>query len=186
MIIYFCAILTTLCLDYASYFVDLNKPFSLFMMPDKEKSIFSQNIRFLRKEKGLTLVALSRLTGISKSSLSEYEKGTSYPGLQVLEMFSRFYKWPIDDLLNRSIALSPPDTEESDAPTLFSPTESPELLQHEKYQFHVQLLQQRLDASAQRCQMYEQLLKSRESENKTLRIQIRLLEERMNMLSEKR
>lgn len=152
-----------------------------------EKSIFGNNIRFLRKEKGLTLVALGGLTGISKSSLSEYEKGTSYPGLQVLEILSRFYKWPIDDLLNTPITLSvQEDSEKSDVAAHSLTAVSLEILNHEKFQFQLQLLQQRLDATAQRCQMYEQLLKSRESENKTLRIQIRLLEERMQMFAEKK
>ena len=151
-------------------------------MPFTEKSNFSQNLRFLRKEKGLTLVALSEETGISKSSISEYEKGSSSPGLQVLEIFSAFFKKSMDELLNKQLVLTGSDQTGKDYnPGPAAGKDKNETLQSDKYLFHLQLLQQRLDASTLRCQMLEQLLKSKESENKTLRIQIRLLEERMNM-----
>lgn len=151
-------------------------------MPFKEKSNFSQNLRFLRKEKGLTLVALSEATGISKSSISEYEKGTSSPGLQVLEIFSTYFNKSMDDLLNKQLVLSGlvDETKVNKPPTSTGAVKQ-EPVQQDKYTFHLQLLQQRLEAAMLRCQMLEQLLKSKDSENKTLRIQIRLLEERMNM-----
>jgi transcriptional regulator with XRE-family HTH domain len=154
-------------------------------MPEREKGYFNQNLRFLRKERGLTLVSLSEKTGISKSSISEYEKGTSYPGLQVLEIFSSFFSKSIDDLLNKQLVLTGADDEDQHKnQAVPEKSATGEILQHEKYQFHLQLLQQRLEASAQRCQMFEQLLKSRESENKTLRIQIRLLEERLQLMKQ--
>lgn len=58
-----------------------------------------------------------------------------------------------------------------------------ENLDQEKYQFHLKLLHQRLESATLRFQMLQQLLQSKESENKTLRINIKLLEEKTGVRS---
>ncbi|MBC1458495.1 helix-turn-helix transcriptional regulator [Listeria grandensis] len=46
---------------------------------------FSQNLKFLRKEKGYTQTKLGELTGVSKQTIISYEKGTTIPNGNILE-----------------------------------------------------------------------------------------------------
>lgn len=50
------------------------------------------NLRKLRKQKGLTLVELAELIRINKSSIASYETGISTMDANVIKLFSDFYK----------------------------------------------------------------------------------------------
>lgn len=56
------------------------------------------------------------------------------------------------------------------------------ILDHEKYTFNLKLLTQKLESTQLQIQMLKQLLASKESENMTLGINIKLLEERIKLL----
>ncbi len=60
---------------------------------------FSENIRNLRKEKGLTQEALAEVLGVSYQAISKWERGESYPDITLLPAISSFFNTTTDDLL---------------------------------------------------------------------------------------
>lgn len=56
-------------------------------------------LKRLRAERGLTLAALSEVTGISKSTLSRLEAGQRRPSLELLLPLAGAYDVPLDDLV---------------------------------------------------------------------------------------
>jgi transcriptional regulator with XRE-family HTH domain len=57
-------------------------------------------LKRLRLERDITLTALARATGISKSTLSRLETGQRRPTLELLLALSRTYRVPLDDLVD--------------------------------------------------------------------------------------
>lgn len=145
------------------------------------ENIFGGNIRFLRKTKKLTLIELSEMLNISKSALSDYETGKSIPGLDVVQKFSTFFQIPMDALYNARI----PEGQSTEKP-MNAPKQEKNLedvaLENEKYMFNLRLLHQKLEGQQVQMQLIQQLLESREAENKTLKMNIRLLEAQLKNL----
>ena len=56
-------------------------------------------LRRIRKERGSTLAALSKTTGISVSTLSRLESGQRKPSLELLLPIARAYQVPLDELV---------------------------------------------------------------------------------------
>ena len=56
-------------------------------------------LRTLRTERGMTLIELSKATGISKSTLSRLETGQRKPSLELLLPIARTYRVALDDLV---------------------------------------------------------------------------------------
>jgi transcriptional regulator with XRE-family HTH domain len=56
-------------------------------------------LRHLRAQRGVTLTALARATGISKSTLSRLETGQRRPTLELLLPLAETYGVPLDDLV---------------------------------------------------------------------------------------
>ncbi|MEU0134042.1 XRE family transcriptional regulator [Streptomyces sp. NPDC006296] len=56
-------------------------------------------LRRLRKDRGVTLAALSEVTGISVSTLSRLESGGRRPSLELLLPIARAHEVPLDDLV---------------------------------------------------------------------------------------
>lgn len=52
----------------------------------------------IRTEKGVSLIKLSELTGISKSALDNYENGKRYPTIKQLELIARALETNISKL----------------------------------------------------------------------------------------
>lgn len=63
-------------------------------------SILGDNLRNLRKNKGLTQTELAMQIGVKRAVIGAYEEGRAEPKLQTLQTISRFFKASIDDLLN--------------------------------------------------------------------------------------
>lgn len=59
-----------------------------------------QNIKYLRKQKGLTQEKMANKLGITRSLVGAYEEGRAEPRLQTLMNLSRYFKVSIDSLLN--------------------------------------------------------------------------------------
>ncbi|QUI24817.1 helix-turn-helix transcriptional regulator [Vallitalea pronyensis] len=55
-----------------------------------------------RKEKGITQDQLAEYIGVSKSSVSKWETGQSYPDITFLPMLATFFNISIDELMNYS------------------------------------------------------------------------------------
>lgn len=60
---------------------------------------FSSNIKLLRKRKKLTQDELALLLAMKRSTLSGYENRIAQPGLDILLLFSDYYKIAVDTLL---------------------------------------------------------------------------------------
>lgn len=149
---------------------------------NKSEYFFGNNLRFLRKLKKMTLLGLSDVLKISKSAISDYETGKSLPGLDVVQKFSTFFDVAIDHLYNSDISEIHKRTgnlslKKDDKITLQNSTDI--AFENEKYIFSVKLLTQKLESTQLQIHMLKQLLESREAENKTLKINIKLLEEQL-------
>lgn len=64
-------------------------------------SAFSENLRQLRKEKGLSLEQLANYIGVSKSSINMYERGEREPSFETTEAIADFFNVNLDFLLGR-------------------------------------------------------------------------------------
>lgn len=60
--------------------------------------VFSQNLRRLRSEKGLTQEQLANLLGVSPQSVSRWECGNTLPDVMLLPELARLYGVTVDDL----------------------------------------------------------------------------------------
>jgi len=142
--------------------------------------LFGNNLRFLRKSKKMTLLELSKSIQVSKSALSDYETYKTIPSLDVVKKFSNFFNIPMDALYNSDISeILKKDKMHSFKQDL---QQENKILDHEKYTFNLKLLTQKLESTQLQIQMLKQLLASKESENMTLGINIKLLEERIKLL----
>lgn len=64
------------------------------------KTYFSNNIKFLRRRKGITQDEIARHLSMKRPTLSGYENEVSQPTIAALIAFSKFYNVAIDTLLN--------------------------------------------------------------------------------------
>lgn len=152
----------------------------------KSEYFFGNNLRFLRKSKKMTLVELSELVKISKSALSDYENGKFLPSLDIGQKLSVYFRVPIDKLYNSDISEKISNNFSSNWDVTLSKIANIDELafENEKYIFNIKLLSQKLESIQLQIQMLKQLLDSREAENKTLKINIKLLEEQLRNFRE--
>ena len=59
----------------------------------------SENIKKLRREKNLTQEALAEFLGVTFQSVSNWERGESYPDITILPEIAGFFKVSVDELL---------------------------------------------------------------------------------------
>ena len=71
-------------------------------------NFFASNIKFLRKQKGLTQSELADKIGINRPKIGSYEEGRAEPKLGVIQQISHFYKVNIDDLLEKDLSKEQP------------------------------------------------------------------------------
>lgn len=75
-----------------------------------------QNLRALRKKRGLTQQQLGRLCGITGGAVSSYENGVTVPRRRVVEQLARALDVPVDRLTQNDLpSLTPQPLQESDA-----------------------------------------------------------------------
>lgn len=145
---------------------------------------FGKNLRILRKQQKITLEKLGESLKISKSAISDYEIGKTFPPLDVCELISNFFGLNIDDLKNSDFTeLSLEQIEDlygSKAKNK-SVKESSEDFSNEKKQleFHNKLLSQQIEGLQIQLKLTKQIVESKDSEIKSLQIQVRLLEEKI-------
>lgn len=63
-----------------------------------------EKLRFLRKQKGLTMKQLGADLGMAESTISLYENGKRSPDVQTLIRFADFFNVSVDHLLGRAEA----------------------------------------------------------------------------------
>ena len=61
---------------------------------------FSEKLKRLRKEHGMTQESLSRQINISRTAVSKWESGRGFPNIDALKNISRVFKVPVDELLS--------------------------------------------------------------------------------------
>lgn len=130
----------------------------------------------------MTLVELAKSLKISKSALSDYESGKSRPGLEVVMKLSDFFFIPVDDLNNSEILeiggmeILPKKPSNS---TLN--LDSIDEISHwkQKNEFRVHLLKQKNENLEIQLELVKNLIESKDAENRSLQIQLRLLNEKL-------
>jgi transcriptional regulator with XRE-family HTH domain len=65
---------------------------------------FDSNIKLLRKRRKLTQDEVAEQLGMKRSTLSGYENRVAQPGLDVLVLFSSYYKISVDTMLKVDLA----------------------------------------------------------------------------------
>lgn len=60
------------------------------------------NLKKLRKEKGLTQIAMQMQTGIEQALISKYESGDRIPPTETLIILADFFETNIDYILGRT------------------------------------------------------------------------------------
>ena len=63
---------------------------------------FSERLRLLRTQKGLSQMEFAKQIGVSKSSVNMYERGEREPGLETLELLADYFNVDMDYLLGKS------------------------------------------------------------------------------------
>lgn len=66
------------------------------------------NIRFLRKQKGLTQQALGKKIGVNRAMVGSYEEGRAVPKIAALQDLAYFFDTSIDELLNTDLSQNEP------------------------------------------------------------------------------
>jgi transcriptional regulator with XRE-family HTH domain len=145
---------------------------------------FGSNIRVLRKKNKLTLEVLGKILGVSKSALSDYENGHTVPSLDVCETIGNYFGVNLDELQNsdfsemsleeiqQNVKLRNSNKKEEDKNDLSNP--------YNQLLFQNKLLNQQVEGLQIQLQLVKQLFESKVSEIKSLQIQIKLLEEKLN------
>lgn len=146
---------------------------------------FGSNLRILRKKQKLTLESLGETLKISKSAISDYEIGKTFPPLDVCETISNYFGINIDDLKNSNFA----ELTDSQIEGIISSKNNnkPQREASEDFsnlrkqlEFHNKLLGQQVEGLQIQLQLVKQIVESKDSEIKSLQIQVRLLEEKLH------
>ena len=72
---------------------------------------FSEKLSLLRRQAGMTQAELAERLGISKSSVSMYERGNREPELELLQAMADFFSVSVSSLLGREEPLVNDDPE---------------------------------------------------------------------------
>lgn len=145
---------------------------------------FGSNLRILRKKQKITLESLGEKLKISKSAISDYEIGKTFPPLDVCELISDFFAINIDDLRNSNfMELSEKEIEDltksKDKTRITKQTNDDFSTEKKQLEFHNKLLSQQIEGLQIQLQLVKQIVESKDSEIKSLQIQVRLLEEKL-------
>ncbi len=69
-------------------------------------SIWSENLRMLRRQQGLSQSDLGKKLGVNGSRIRDYELGKCEPGLALLLKIARSFDLKLDDFVNKSMKLA--------------------------------------------------------------------------------
>lgn len=149
------------------------------------ENTFSCNLRVLRKKNKLTLEILGKTLGVSKSALSDYENGHTMPSLDVCKVIGNYFGVNLDDLQNSDFTeISLEEIQQNSFSRNFMKREDDKNdLSNpiKQLEFQNKLLSQQVEGLQIQLQLTKQLTESKISEIKSLQIQIRLLEEKLNL-----
>ncbi len=66
-------------------------------------SIFSENLRLLRKRRAVSQQKVAHALFVSRAALSKYEEGRREPPLEIVNRLAKYYEVRIDELINNSL-----------------------------------------------------------------------------------
>lgn len=144
---------------------------------------FGRNLRVLRKKKKETLESLAEILKISKSAISDYETGKTFPSLLVSESIATFFGINTDILQNSNFSeFSEDQIDEliSNKKMAFKPNQpnSEQETALKQLEFHNKLLGQQVDGLNIQLQLVKQIVESKDAEIRSLLIQVKLLDEK--------
>lgn len=147
-------------------------------------NFFGQNLRFIRKKNGETLESLALGLKISKSAISDYETGKSLPSLEVSEKISIFFKISIDTLKNVQLsALDSNGFQKLSEDFLINSNKDDYSEKINQLEFLNKMLNQKLEGLDLQFKLINQVLQSKDAELSSLKIQLKLLEEKYEFKS---
>lgn len=76
------------------------------MQKTMNMSFIASNIKFLRKQKGLTQEELSKKIGVNRSMIGSYEEGRARPKLASIQLMAHYFKIGVDELVNLDLGVS--------------------------------------------------------------------------------
>ena len=71
------------------------------------KNYFGKNLRYLRCLNNMTQIDLAKKLSITRQSISNYERGQRFCGLNTLVDISELFNVSIDDLLKKKLSDNP-------------------------------------------------------------------------------
>ena len=71
-------------------------------MTNAYMEVFSQRLRQLREQRGISQRTLGELLGLSKNMISKYERGERVPSVTVLISIAEFFDKSVDYIMGRS------------------------------------------------------------------------------------
>ncbi len=144
------------------------------------ESKFSANLRILRKRNKLTLEALGKILDVSKSALSDYENGHTFPSLDVCDAICNYFGINLDNLQKLDFTEISVEDLQKNQQIVIGTASNDFSNPSKQLEFHNKLLHQQIEGLEIQLQLLKQLLESKVSEIKSLQIQIKLLEEKIN------
>lgn len=64
----------------------------------------SKNIRYLRKQVGMSQVQLAKALEVSRTNVTSWESANNYPGVDLIIKIARIFDISIDDLLTKDMS----------------------------------------------------------------------------------
>ena len=65
--------------------------------------MLGDNLKYLRRKRGVSQEVLAKVIGVSKTTLGDYERGRYEPGISTLISISNYFDVSIDDLLRNNL-----------------------------------------------------------------------------------
>jgi transcriptional regulator with XRE-family HTH domain len=146
-------------------------------MPEEKTSILASNIKYIRKLHKDTLADLAKRLNVSKSSISDYEKNYTAPSLFFLDAFCQHYNVDLNLIRKVDFKSKSGHLKAQKYGQVVSDSEQVERKQA-NHRSHA-LLQQRLEGLEVQLKLMSQLNAARELENKTLKMQLQMLQDRL-------
>ena len=69
----------------------------------EEQNMFNENLRILRKQKGMSQEALAQQLNVVRQTVSKWEKGLSVPDAEMLTRISELFEVPVSQMLGSTI-----------------------------------------------------------------------------------
>lgn len=151
-------------------------------MEKTNSEILASNIKYIRKMHKDTLESLAKALQVSKSSISDYEKNYTLPSLFFLDAFCKHYNVELG--LIRQVDFRSASIYQKRIPQGVSfeinETGPQGIVQSDEK--NLKLLEQRMQGLEVQLKLMSQLNSAREIENRTLKMQLELLSERLSKM----